>query len=128
MAKDALGAELKQTILSQAKELYDTNPKWDVFHNQILGLGGVIRKLIPDPADVRDFEQSETYQIILEMVFQLRNGDRQMPKGDVGVITVRLPKSVHSALIAEAHEHHMSMNKMCVEKLLQPFRRYQVTE
>ena len=35
------------------------------------------------------------------------------------MITVRLPKSLHEALRAEAHEHRTSMNKLCISKLLQ---------
>ena len=35
------------------------------------------------------------------------------------VITVRLPKSLHEALRAEAHERRTSMNKLCISKLLQ---------
>ena len=35
------------------------------------------------------------------------------------VITVRLPKSLHLALKAEAHDRHTSMNQLCIAKLLQ---------
>jgi predicted HicB family RNase H-like nuclease len=35
------------------------------------------------------------------------------------VITVRLPKSLHDALKAEAHEYRTSMNRLCISKLLQ---------
>jgi hypothetical protein len=35
------------------------------------------------------------------------------------VITVRLPKSLHESLRAEAHDRHTSMNKLCISKLLQ---------
>ena len=35
------------------------------------------------------------------------------------MITVRLPKSLHESLRAEAHEKRTSMNKLCISKLLQ---------
>jgi len=35
------------------------------------------------------------------------------------VITIRIPQSLHAALRVEAHEHHTSMNKLCISKLLQ---------
>ena len=35
------------------------------------------------------------------------------------VVTVRLPKSLHESLRVEAFEHHTSMNKLCISKLLQ---------
>ena len=37
----------------------------------------------------------------------------------ISVITVRLPESLHESLRIEAHEHHTSMNKLCISKLLQ---------
>ena len=42
------------------------------------------------------------------------------------VITVRLPKSLHEALSVEAHEHHTSMNKLCISKLLQFIDRHMI--
>jgi predicted HicB family RNase H-like nuclease len=41
------------------------------------------------------------------------------PDEPTRVITVRLPKCLHEALRAEAHEHRTSMNKLCISKLLQ---------
>jgi predicted HicB family RNase H-like nuclease len=34
-------------------------------------------------------------------------------------ITVRLPKSLHESLRAEAHDRKTSMNQLCISKLLQ---------
>lgn len=35
------------------------------------------------------------------------------------VVTIRLPKSLHESLKAEAYDHHTSINKLCIAKLLQ---------
>ena len=37
----------------------------------------------------------------------------------IRVITVRLPASLHEALKDEAHQRKVSMNKLCISKLLQ---------
>jgi hypothetical protein len=44
------------------------------------------------------------------------------------MITVRLPKSLHEALQAEAHVHRVSMNRLCITKLLQVVDLITVTE
>jgi len=69
----------------------------------------------------RAFEQTEAYQDILHLLTKLREQgplavDAEEP---TRVITVRLPKSLHETLRAEAHEHRTSMNKLCISKLLQ---------
>ncbi len=35
------------------------------------------------------------------------------------VITVRIPQSLHEFLRIEAYEHHTTMNKLCISKLVQ---------
>ena len=55
------------------------------------------------------------------MLARLRqNSDIRFEKQEpTRVITVRLPKSLHEALQAQAHLHQTSMNKLCISKLLQ---------
>ena len=61
------------------------------------------------------------YAEIQQMVAKLRerNGAQTDDKEPTRVITVRLPKSLHESLRAEAHEKRTSMNKLCISKLLQ---------
>jgi hypothetical protein len=40
-------------------------------------------------------------------------------KESIRVITVRLPASLHEALKDEAHQRKVSMNKLCINKLVQ---------
>jgi hypothetical protein len=56
------------------------------------------------------------------MLAKLRENDADLPGGPrepTRVITVRLPKSLHESLRAEAHDRRTSMNKLCISKLLQ---------
>ena len=48
-----------------------------------------------------------------------RSSDNEIQQEATKVITVRLPKSLHDALKAEAHDHRTSMNRLCISKLLQ---------
>ena len=91
------------------------------FYREVLGLNGIVRRMFPGRDALAAFEQTEDYLQIQQMLTKLRErgttaAEEQEP---TRVITVRLPKSLHEALRFEAHEHHTSMNKLCISKLLQ---------
>ena len=108
-------------VLRIAEALFAKNLDWVAFFRQILGVGGVIRQSYPTRESLAEFEQTETYSRIQQMLARLRErqSDAPGPQKDTKVITVRLPKSVHEALREESYEHRTSMNKLCISKLLQ---------
>ena len=114
-------AEKRQEALSFAKQLFLQGPDWVTFFREISGLGGVARRLFPEKEQFLAFEQSAEYSEIQTMISALRNRKGSFADGHepTRVITVRLPKSLHEALRAEAHDHKTSMNKLCISKLLQ---------
>lgn len=103
-----------------ADQLFTQNPDWVTFFREIFGVGGVVRQMYPTRQALADFERTDTYAELQAMLTKLREqtgtGTAQEP---TRVITVRLPKSLHETLRAEAHEHQTSMNKLCISKLLQ---------
>ena len=108
-------------ITRTVEQLYAQGPDWITFYREILGLRGVVRHVFPSQEMLAAFEQTEAYQEILHMLTKLREqGTTTVDDGEsTRVITVRLPKSLHETLRAEAHEHRTSMNKLCISKLLQ---------
>lgn len=104
-----------------AKELNMHNPGWEVFFREIVGANGVIKQLFKTPEELAAFAQTDEYAEIHKMIATLRNpqGESTERREPTRVITVRLPKSLHESLRAEAHEHQTSMNKLCISKLLQ---------
>ena len=112
-----------EEVLQEAFKLYSQNPApdWVKFFRKILGLQGIVRRAFRTPEELEEFEQSEEYAEIQQMLSKLR--ERRVPPEEanepVRVITVRLPKSLHESLRLEAHEHQTSMNKLCISKLLQ---------
>ena len=104
-----------------AENLLSQNADWVTFYREILGLHGLIRKTYPTRGALREFEQTEAYQNIQQVLAKLREQGPVAPEvaEPTKVITVRMPKSLHEALRAEAHEHQTSMNKLCISKLLQ---------
>src|SRR6056297_2388470 len=91
-------------VLRLAHEAFPQTGKWVLFYREILGTDGVARKLFPTADEMREFAQTPQFAELLEM------------------ITVRLPKSQHEAMKAEAAEHETSINKLCISKLLLPIK------
>ena len=108
-------------VFQKAYQLFSAKPDWVRFFREIMGVDGIVRKMYPTPKEMAEFEGTESYQQIQQMLTNLREG-----AGPVGeqaepnrVITVRLPKSLHDLLTEEAYEHRTSVNKLCISKLLQ---------
>jgi predicted HicB family RNase H-like nuclease len=104
-----------------AFELFRQDPDWVTFFREVLGVDGVVRQVFPNLADLAKFEQTREYAEIQQMVAKLRerSSEPQDSREPTRVITVRLPKSLHESLRAEAHDRKTSMNKLCISKLLQ---------
>jgi len=113
--------EKRQLIRSQANQRFTQEPDWVTFYREILGINGIIRRNYPDAQALADFEKTEEYGEIQQMLAKLREkGRTQVSEQEpTRVITVRMPKSLHESLRVEAHERHTSMNKLCISKLLQ---------
>ena len=113
--------ERKCTAQRVAAEMYQQQPDWIAFFREVLGVDGLVRKLFITAEELADFEKTEEYAEIQAMLARLRersgaNADGREP---TRVITVRLPKSLHESLRAEAHDRKTSMNQLCISKLLQ---------
>ena len=111
----------QKVVHEKAYELFSKSPDWVTFYREILGLHGLVRRHFSGKEALAQFEQTDCYSAIQQMLTKLR--ERSMvepnPPEPTRVITVRLPKSVHEALRVEAHEHCTSMNKLCISKLVQ---------
>ncbi|MCA9270254.1 MAG: toxin-antitoxin system HicB family antitoxin [Planctomycetales bacterium] len=120
-APTAVEATREQEVYRVASELFRQNPDWVTFFREVLGVEGVIRRVFNTQEAVENFEQCAEYAEIQQMVAKLRekSGAAIDDKEPTRVITVRLPKSLHESLRAEAHQKRTSMNKLCISKLLQ---------
>ena len=112
-------ANRKQEAYRIALALYQQKPDWVTFFREILGIGGVVRRLFSEDTELLEFESTEEHSEIQLMLARLRqNSNRGETQEPTRVITVRLPQSLHATLLAEAHLHQTSMNKLCISKLL----------
>tara|TARA_B100000029_G_scaffold355131_1_gene347950 strand:+ start:4337 stop:4846 length:510 start_codon:yes stop_codon:yes gene_type:complete len=113
-------ADRQQEAYRVASEMFRQKPDWVMFFREVLGVGGVISRLFPTAAEKQEFERTEEYARIQQMLAKLR--EKRQTGGDeepTRVITVRMPSSLHESLRAEAHCKQTSMNKLCISKLLQ---------
>ena len=107
-------------VYQVASNLYKQQPDWVAFFREVLGIEGVARQAFPEPEDMAEFERSPQFDGIQQMLAKLREKSKSSGNQEpTRVITVRMPKSLHESLRVEAHEHHTSMNKLCISKLLQ---------
>lgn len=115
--------ERLQTATRIADKMFQQQPDWVTFFREVLGVDGLVRKLFTTPEEMAEFEKSAEHAEIQAMVAKLREKDKTGAAADgkepTRVITVRLPKSLHESLRAEAHDRKTSMNQLCISKLLQ---------
>lgn len=113
--------ERLQTATRIADKMFQQQPDWITFFREVLGVDGLVRKLFTTPEELAEFEKTTQYAEIQTMVARLRekSGAAAEGKEPTRVITVRLPKSLHESLRAEAHDRKTSMNQLCISKLLQ---------
>jgi hypothetical protein len=118
----SLSADKKrQLVFETATELFGVAPTWTAFYRETIGGGGVARALFTDADEAREYECSGEHSKVLEMLTVLRS--RDLPENDPHepqrMITVRIPKSLHDSICGEANELCVSVNKLCISRLLQ---------
>jgi len=107
-------------VLQVAERLYGMEPEWVVFFREVLGVDGIVRRTFSDAESLIRFECSPQYARIREMLDSLRGrqqdtaGERESQR----VVTVRMPRSLHETLKNEAGLLRVSVNTLCISKLM----------
>ena len=114
-------ADKAQETYRNVCEIYSRSGDWVTFFREVLGVDGILRKMFQNPKELAAFERGPVYADIQQMLAKLRERTKHANEdGEPSrVITVRLPKCVHDALRSEAHDRKISMNQLCISKLLQ---------
>jgi predicted HicB family RNase H-like nuclease len=107
-------------VLQVAERLYGMDPEWVVFFREVLGVDGIVRRTFSEPDALMRFECSPQYARIREMLdgLRARQQDRQAPREAQRVVTVRMPRSLHETLKSEAEQLRVSVNTLCISKLM----------
>jgi len=107
-------------VLQVAERLYGMDPEWVVFFREVLGVDGIVRRTFNAPESLARFECSPQYARIREMLDALRSRqqDRPSEREAQRVVTVRMPRSLHETLKNEAGLLRVSVNTLCISKLM----------
>ncbi len=123
-------AERCDQAFSLANDLFGHAPTWICFFREVLAVGGLTHCLFATPEEYAEFMMSTHYDQLQQMLTALRS--RDLPENDPNdpqrMITVRLPKSLHESLCAEAGALNISINKLCISRLLQVLDKKMVPE
>jgi len=110
-----------KSAVSMASELFGVAPTWTAFYREVLGAGGIVRSFFHELEDRQTYEASDSHSQIFEMLTALRS--RDLPENDPTepqrMITIRLPMTLHNAICDEANELEVSVNKLCISRMLQ---------
>ncbi len=110
-----------QQAFDVANDLFANAPTWVCFYRELMGGSGLINVLFADFTDYGAFLRTEQYHQIQMMLTALRS--RDLPENDPNdpqrMITVRLPKSLHEAMCDEAGRLNISVNRLCISRMLQ---------
>ena len=107
-------------VLEVAERLHAVRPEWVIFFREVLGVDGIVRRTFNAPEALVRFECSPQYARIREMLDDLLDRERERPveRDAQRVVTVRMPSSLHETLKAEAEELKVSINTLCISKLM----------
>ncbi|MCA9130824.1 MAG: hypothetical protein KDB22_27255 [Planctomycetales bacterium] len=104
-----------------ANDLFGNAPTWVCFYRELMGGRGMIHILFETDEDFGQFLRSEQYHQIQLMLTALRSRDQPEndPNDPQRMITVRLPKSLHESICEEALRLKISVNRLCISRMLQ---------
>jgi predicted HicB family RNase H-like nuclease len=111
----------EQKLLDSARTIALSAATWADLSNALFDPAeGLVAKAYPKREDREKFMQTEEYKAIRELInaAEDRTGlvEGATPKKS-GKFMVRLPRSLHAALDAEAKEEGVSLNQLVVTKL-----------
>jgi predicted HicB family RNase H-like nuclease len=117
MAKRNLN-QRTQELWDFAQSLTRSELTWVEANNAIYGPGGRFVKLFPTKAERMAFAKTEVSRRIDELIDRLPEPEVRSSREEYsGKFVVRVPKSLHAALAAEAESEGVSLNQLVVAKL-----------
>jgi hypothetical protein len=118
----AAGLSKEQQLLAYARQVADQGADWIELHNAVFGIGGKFSRLFATRPERTRFLKSPEYKEIARMIAKLQGGNDDTPFEEIltnvnGRLLVRVPRSIHAALLAEAAAEGISLNQLCLAKL-----------
>lgn len=130
MAKPKSIERRAKSALEFAKKRSKSAANWHELHQALYGVQGKCTQLFPTRSDRAAFAGTEEYRKIAALVDKLPEPKEPPPAATSvrplqsanGKILVRVPRSVHSALLMEAEVEGVSLNQLILAKLTMQLR------
>jgi hypothetical protein len=115
-----------RAVLEFAEQRAVGTADWLELSNALFGPGGKATVAFPTERERTAFCKTEEYKRILALMDRLPAPPVkevvELTASANGAISVRLPRSVHAALLAEAKAEGVSLNQLCLSKLVAQLR------
>jgi hypothetical protein len=115
-----------RAVLEFAEQQAGQAADWLELSNALFGIGGKATVAFPTERERTAFCKTEEYRRILALMDRLPAPPVkevvELTASANGAISVRLPRSVHAALLAEAKAEGVSLNQLCLAKLVAQLR------
>ncbi len=99
---------------------------WLELHFALYGVGGKATELFKTESERTAFSRTAEFKRISALLDTLPRPTskeiNELVSSANGAISVRLPRSVHAALLAEAKAEGVSLNQLCLSKLVAQLR------
>ena len=113
-------------VLAFAEQQVSKVGDWLELHFALFGVEGKANELFPTEAERAAFLRTAEYKQLLALMERLPRPEKkeiqELVSSANGAISVRLPRTVHAALLAEAKAEGVSLNQLCAAKLIAQLR------
>lgn len=118
MAKRSVESRARELLTLAQKLAESTCLTWVEANNAVYGPGGPFTRLFPNAKDRTAFAKTAESQQIDSLIDSLPEPPVKPQRQEYsGKFNVRLPKSLHAALVSEAEAEGVSLNQLVVAKL-----------
>jgi hypothetical protein len=115
-----------RAVLAFAEQRAAEAADWLELSNALFGPGGKATVAFPTERERTAFCKTPEYKRLLALMDRLPAPPVkevvELTASANGAISVRLPRSVHAALLAEAKAEGVSLNQLCLSKLVAQLR------
>lgn len=109
-------ADRAKEALTFARAQSKKSKTWIELSNALYGMGGKCATLFPSASDRAQFAKTPEYKSIAELLAKLP-GPKSDSDDPSGQLRVRMPRSIHAALIEEAKAEGVSLNQLILSKV-----------
>ncbi len=112
-----------QRLLAFARAKSRDCQTWPELHNDVYGVGAMAGQLFPTVSSRTAFAKTPEFREIAKLIEQLPGPGDQPPQAlPSGKLLLRLPVSLHAALVKEAELEGISLNQLVVAKVAAQLR------